>query len=197
MIVIGITGFSGSGKSYLAKIIENQYKNEVLIISQDNYYRGCFNTNPDEFNFDTLDAIDIDKLYEDITSLKKRICIGSPIYDFKRHVRVGYSELHPKKIILLEGHLIFLDSRIRNATDLLIYLDVDVDVALLRRIKRDILLRGRDLSEVINRYQKFVKDAHKKIECMKADCDIIIPHHKHNAKALDVILAYINKQLGD
>jgi len=191
-MVIGITGFSGTGKTYFAKKLRRMISS-AIIIQQDNYYKGCPNDRARDYNFDTLEAIDVEKLYSDILKLKNMKKVKVPKYDFETHKRIGYYLVKPREIILLEGHLIFLDERIRKLTDLLIFLDINVDLALVRRIKRDLKDRGRDVMEVINRYERFVARLHRDLELLKKESDIVIPYFRNNEKAIVVISAFIEK----
>jgi len=171
--VIGITGLSGSGKTYLTEVIEKMYPNEIQTISQDMYYKGTTG-NALDYNFDTLGAIEIRKLHSDISGLKANKTIQHPGYDFSTHKRTNYKLIYPKKIILLEGHLIFLDEEIRAMTDIMVYLKVERDLALIRRIKRDMKDRGRDLSEILMRYERDVYPINQQIESLKNKCGYVI-----------------------
>jgi len=177
--VIGITGLSGSGKTYLTEGIEKLYPNEVQTISQDMYYKGTTG-NALDYNFDTLSAIEIKKLHSDISGLKANETIQHPDYDFSTHKRTSYKLIYPKKIILLEGHLIFLDEEIRALTDIMVYLKVERDRALIRRIKRDMKDRGRDLSEILMRYERDVYPINQQIESLENKCDYVITNSDAN-----------------
>jgi uridine kinase len=189
-MIIGITGFSGSGKTYFSCKLEKAISS-VVVIQQDNYYKGCSSNLAKDYNFDSLEAIDVEKLFNDIIELKRGKSIKIPKYDFKKHRRVGYYMVEPKDVILLEGHLIFLDEKIRKLTDLLVFLEVDVDLALVRRIKRDLTCRGRDVFEVIERYEKFVARVHQELNSLKKKSDLIIPYSKDNEKAVEIIATFV------
>ena len=190
-IMIGITGFSGAGKTDLSTCIGKKFPENILVISQDNYYFGCDPAQAEVYNFDQIAALDIDKLYRDLVSLRNNEQIELPIYNFKLHRRTGYRQICPESIILLEGHLVFLEEKIRDLFDLLAFVYVDPYLALLRRIRRDVISRERDVTQILNRYEQFVASTNKEIEKLIDFSDIVIPYYKRNEKAMEVLLAFI------
>ena len=202
MFIIGITGGTGSGKTTLVHQIMNQLPdNEVVIISQDSYYKEARNLSPDELsqiNFDHPNAIDFELLVAHIKDLKAGKTINQPVYSFLKHNRTDEIIVtQPRKVMIVEGILILTNPELRSLLDLKIFIYVDSDERLIRCIKRDIAERGRDTEEVLNRYQTTLKPMHQQfIEQTKAFADIIIPNNnKNNSAAIDVVRAVINQQI--
>ena len=202
MFIIGIAGGTGSGKTTLVHQIMNQLPdNEVVIISQDSYYKEARNLSPDELsqiNFDHPNAIDFELLVAHIKDLKAGKTINQPVYSFLKHNRTTEIIVtQPRKVMIVEGILILTNPELRSLLDLKIFIYVDSDERLIRCIKRDIAERGRDTEEVLNRYQTTLKPMHQQfIEQTKAFADIIIPNNnKNNTAAIDVVRAVINQQI--
>ena len=202
MFIIGITGGTGSGKTTLVHQIMNQLPdNEVVIISQDSYYKEAQNLSQDELsqiNFDHPNAIDFELLVAHIKDLKAGKTINQPVYSFLKHNRTDEIIVtQPRKVMIVEGILILTNPELRSLLDLKIFIYVDSDERLIRCIKRDIAERGRDTEEVLNRYQTTLKPMHQQfIEQTKAFADIIIPNNnKNNSAAIDVVRAVINQQI--
>ena len=202
MFIIGITGGTGSGKTTLVHQIMNQLPdNEVVIISQDSYYKEAQNLSQDELsqiNFDHPNAIDFELLVAHIKDLKAGKTINQPVYSFLKHNRTDEIIVtQPRKVMIVEGILILTNPELRSLLDLKIFIYVDSDERLIRCIKRDIAERGRDTEEVLNRYQTTLKPMHQQfIEQTKAFADIIIPNNnKNNTAAIDVVRAVINQQI--
>ena len=203
MLIIGIAGGTGSGKTTVVKQIMDQLpEGEVCIISQDSYYKSTDHLSYDErtkINFDHPKSIDFDLLVQHLTALKEGKMIEQPIYSFVTHNRTKDTlKTHPKKVIIVEGILIFNSKKLRNLFDIKIFVHADTDERLIRRIKRDITERGRDINEVINRYQDTLKPMHQQfIEPTKNFADIIIPNDRFNTVAIDIVKTVINERLGD
>lgn len=201
MLIIGITGGTGSGKTTLVKQILNELPaGKVGVISQDSYYKDTTHLSYDErvkINFDHPKSIDFDLLIAHLKALKKGDLIHQPIYSFVKHNRTGSTILtHPKKVIIIEGILILTNPELRDMFDVKIYVDTDTDERLVRRLKRDILERGRDLDEVLSRYLKTLKPMHNQfIEPMKAHADIIIPNNTYNTAAINIVKTIITNKL--
>ncbi len=201
MIIIGIAGGTGSGKTTVVNQILSQLNDEDIgIISQDSYYHDTSHLSYDErtkINFDHPRAIDFDLLVEHLSALKNGKTIQQPVYSFVKHNRTSDTILtHPHKVIIVEGILIFSDKKLRDLCDIKIFVHADSDERLIRRTKRDINERGRDLNEVLNRYQSTLKPMHEQfIEPTKAYADIIIPNDRHNTVAIDIVKSYINQIL--
>ena len=201
MLIIGIAGGTGSGKTTVVQQIMNELPQaEVGIISQDSYYKDNNNLSFDEralINFDHPRAIDFDLLAQHLTELKNGKTINQPVYSFVTHNRTEDTILtHPRKVMIVEGILILANPQLRDMFDIKIYVHADSDERLIRRLKRDIAERGRDMEEVLNRYQHTLKPMHEQfIEPTKAFADIIIPNDKYNTVAIDVVRAVINQRI--
>lgn len=203
MLIIGIAGGTGSGKTTVVHQIMNELpETEVGIISQDSYYKANDHLNMDEralINFDHPRAIDFDLLCADLKELKAGNSINQPVYSFVHHNRTDdYILTHPRKVMIVEGILILSNPELRNLFDIKIFVHADSDERLIRRLKRDIVERGRDMDEVLQRYQTTLKPMHEQfIEPSKAYADIIIPNDKYNTVAIDIVRTVINKKIND
>ncbi len=201
MLIIGIAGGTGSGKTTVVNQIVKEFGNEdVGIISQDSYYKDNKHLSLEErakINFDHPRAIDFNLLYDHLTKLKQGKTIEQPIYSFVQHTRTGDTVLtHPRKVMIVEGILIFNDQRLRDLFDVKIYVHADSDERLIRRVRRDINERGRTIDEVLNRYQTTLKPMHEQfIEPTKAHADLIIPNDRRNKVAIDVIVSLIKNNI--
>jgi uridine kinase len=201
MLIIGITGGTGSGKTTVVHQIMNELSSsEVGIISQDSYYKETTNLDFEarsSINFDHPEAVDFDLLIAHLNELKAGNAIQQPVYSFKTHNRTGESVVtKPRKVIMVEGILILTHPELRSLFDLKIFVHADSDERLIRRLKRDIAERGRDMEEVLHRYQTTLKPMHQQfIEPTKAYADIIIPNDKYNTVAIDVVRAVINQRI--
>ncbi|MGV6829531.1 MAG: uridine kinase [Flavobacteriales bacterium] len=201
MLIIGIAGGTGSGKTTVVQqIIDDLPENEVCVISQDSYYKDTSHLSFEErtkINFDHPQAIDFDLLVHHLLELKKGNTIEQPIYSFVEHNRINKTETtHPKKVIIVEGILILTHSDIRKLFDLKVYVHADSDERLIRRLKRDIAERGRDLNEVLKRYQTTLKPMHLQfIDPTKEYADIIIPNNRYNTVAVDILRTIIHQKL--
>lgn len=201
MLIIGIAGGTGSGKTTVVNQIIEELKNEeVDVISQDSYYQDTSHLNIEErkkINFDHPKSIDFDLLVSHLKDLKAGNNIQQPVYSFKDHNRTGETiEIEPRKVIIVEGILILTHPEIREMFDIKIYVHADSDERLIRRLKRDIADRGRDLDEVLNRYQTTLKPMHQQfIEPTKEFADIIIPTNRYNTVAVDIVQTIIRQRL--
>lgn len=201
MLIIGIAGGTGCGKTTVVNQILNELPDgEVGVISQDSYYKDTTHLNYDErvkINFDHPKSIDFDLLTSHLIALKKGESIAQPVYSFVKHNRTGDTILTaPKKVMLVEGILILTNPELRDMFDIKIFVHADTDERLIRRLKRDILERGRDLDEVLNRYLNTLKPMHDKfIEPTKAYADVIIPNNKYNMVAVNIVKTIINDKL--
>ncbi|ESU22284.1 uridine kinase [Flavobacterium enshiense DK69] len=202
MLIIGIAGGTGSGKTTVVHQIMNELpETEVGIISQDSYYKASHGLSFDEralINFDHPRAIDFELLVSHLKDLKEGKTIEQPIYSFVTHNRTDDTIVtHPRKVMIVEGILILTNPELREMFDIKIFVHADSDERLIRRLKRDIAERGRDMEEVLNRYQNTLKPMHEQfIEPTKAFADIIIPNDKYNTVAIDVVRAVINQRIG-
>jgi uridine kinase len=201
MLIIGIAGGTGSGKTTVVHQIMNELPEaEVGIISQDSYYKENKNLSFDEralINFDHPRAIDFELLVAHLKELKAEKTVQQPVYSFVTHNRTEDTiTTHPRKVMIVEGILILANPELRDMFDVKIYVHADSDERLIRRMKRDIAERGRDMDEVLSRYQNTLKPMHQQfIEPTKAFADIIIPYDKYNTVAIDVVRAVINQRI--
>jgi uridine kinase len=201
MLIIGIAGGTGSGKTTVVHQIMNELpETEVGIISQDSYYKQNVGMSYEErsnINFDHPRAIDFELLVSHLKDLKAGKNIEQPVYSFVTHNRTDDTILtHPRKVMIVEGILILTNPELREMFDVKVFVHADSDERLIRRLKRDIAERGRDMEEVLNRYQNTLKPMHQQfIEPTKAFADIIIPNDKYNTVAIDVVRAVINQRL--
>jgi uridine kinase len=201
MLIIGIAGGTGSGKTTVVHQIMNELPDtEVGVISQDSYYKETHNLSYDEralINFDHPRSIDFELLEKHLKALKAGETIDQPVYSFIQHNRTHDTvSTHPRKVMIVEGILILTNPELRELFDIKIYVHADSDERLVRRLKRDISERGRDIDEVLTRYQNTLKPMHEQfIEPSKAFADIIIPNDKYNTVAIDVVRAVINQRI--
>ena len=201
MLVIGIAGGTGSGKTTVVNQIINELpEDEVCVISQDSYYKATDNLSYEErrkINFDHPRAIDFDLLETHISDLKSGKTIQQPIYSFKTHNRTKDTiKTHPRKVVIIEGILIFNSKKLLDLFDIKIFVHADADERLIRRVRRDIKERGRDIDEVLDRYKDTLKPMHQQfIEPTKNFADIIIPNDRYNTVAIDIVRTVINERL--
>ncbi len=201
MLIIGIAGGTGSGKTTVVNQIIEELKNEeVDVISQDSYYQDTSHLTYEErtrINFDHPKSIDFDLLVSHLKDLKAGKNIQQPVYSFREHNRTAETvTIEPRKVIIVEGILILTHPDIREMFDIKIYVHADSDERLIRRLKRDIAERGRDLEEVLNRYQTTLKPMHQQfIEPTKEFADIIIPTNRYNTVAVDIVQTIIRQRL--
>lgn len=201
MLILGIAGGTGSGKTTVVnQIIKQLPSDEVCVISQDSYYKETLNLSYEQrtkINFDHPRAIDFDLIVAHLKALKAGEIIEQPIYSFVTHNRTQDTiKTHPRKVVIVEGILIFNSEELRNLFDIKIFVHADTDERLIRRIRRDINERGRDVNEVLNRYQETLKPMHQQfIEPTKNFADIIIPNDKFNTVAVDIVRSVINERL--
>ncbi|KJJ39476.1 uridine kinase [Aequorivita vladivostokensis] len=201
MLIIGIAGGTGSGKTTVVdQIVAELPADEVCVISQDSYYHDTSHLSLEErvkINFDHPKAIDFDLLVGHLKELREGNSFEQPVYSFVEHNRTGETiTTFPKKVIIVEGILILAHPDIREMFDIKIFVHADSDERLIRRLKRDIATRGRDLEEVLNRYQTTLKPMHQQfIEPTKEFADIIIPTNKYNTVAVNVIRSIIHQKI--
>ena len=191
--LIGISGGSGGGKTSVANLIHKSLGTyDSLLFSMDTYYKDLTpeqERNLSNYNFDSPEALDLDLLYTHLNDLMHWKKIQMPTYDFSTNKRKQYTEqIKPAKVIIFEGILAFYDKRMRDLMDLKLFIDLDDDIRLSRRIYRDIISRGREMETVLERYHKFVKTAYNNfIKPTKEYADIIIPRGGSNTIAVDLI----------
>ena len=198
MLIIGIAGGSGSGKSTVVKKIQESMGEKIVVIPQDSYYKDNSHLPMEErqaLNFDHPDAIDFEMLIEQIKEIKKGNAIEQPVYSYLTCSRSKTETIHvePAEIIIIEGILIFTSKELRDQMDIKVYVDADDDDRLMRVISRDIVERGKTVDSVMNRYQKTVKPMHLQfIAPSKRYADIIIPQGGHNKVGINILLSAIH-----
>jgi uridine kinase len=201
MLIIGIAGGTGCGKTTVVNQILNELpEGEVGIISQDSYYKETTHLGYDErvkINFDHPRSIDFELLEQHLRELKAGNAIEQPVYSFVKHNRTGDTvKTNPRKVMIVEGILILTNPELRDMFDIKIFVHADSDERLIRRLKRDITERGRNIDEVLSRYQTTLKPMHQQfIEPMKEYADIIIPNNKYNTVAVNIVKTIINEKL--
>jgi len=201
MLIIGIAGGTGCGKTTVVNQILNELpEGEVGVISQDSYYKDTSHLSYDErvkINFDHPRSIDFELLESHLKALRNDEAIEQPVYSFVKHNRTGDTiKTIPRKVMIVEGILILTNPELRDMFDIKIFVHADSDERLIRRLKRDISERGRDINEVLTRYQTTLKPMHQQfIEPMKEYADIIIPNNKYNTVAVDIVRTIINEKL--
>ena len=202
MLIIGIAGGSGSGKTTVVKtIIEKLKKERVRVIPQDSYYKDSSDLTDEEkrvHNFDHPDSIDWDLLNQQLADLKEGKTIEQPVYSYISCTRSKTEKVivEPADVIIVEGILILANEELRNQLDIKIFVDADDDDRLMRVISRDIKERGKDVNWVMERYQRTVKPMYLQfIEPSKRYADVIIPQGGHNKVAIDIISATVEREL--
>ena len=201
MLIIGIAGGSGSGKTTVVRAISEHLKEKVVVIPQDSYYKDMSHATEEEkrvHNFDHPDSVDFDLLHKQLKELKDGKEVEQPIYSYLTCGRSKDQTLtvRPADIIIVEGILIFTDPKLRRLMDIKIFVDADDDDRVMRVISRDIAERGKTVDWVIERYTNTVKPMyHQFIEPSKRYADIIVPQGGHNKVAIDMISATIEKAL--
>ena len=201
MLIIGIAGGTGSGKTtVVSKILQNLNANEVNVLSQDNYYHDNTHLSLQErekLNYDHPKSIDFDLLVKHVQALKNGESIEQPIYSFVTHTRTGNHVLvEPREVLIVEGILVLPSKELLKEFDLKVFVHADNDERLIRRIRRDTQERGRDLEEVLHRYQTTLKPMHDEfIEPSKSYADIIIPNMRPNTVAIDFLTTVVGNSL--
>lgn len=200
ILVIGIAGGTGSGKTTLMNNLISQFADVVTILSHDNYYKRHDELTYEQrclLNYDEPDALETDLMARHLDQLRQGQPIDCPVYDFTLHNRSDKTiRIVPKKVIIVEGILIFENKELRELMDIRIFVDTDADVRLCRRIKRDVTKRGRTLESVLNQYLQTVKPMHERyVEPSKKYADLVVPEGGQNLVALDMIEGRIRRHL--
>ena len=200
ILVIGIAGGTGSGKTTLMKNIIESFGDVVTVLSHDNYYKRRDDLTYEQrcgINYDEPDALETDLMAHHLDLLRHGQSIECPVYDFTQHNRSSETvRIVPKNVIIVEGILIFENRQLRDLMDIKIFVDTDADVRLCRRIKRDVNKRGRTLESVLQQYQETVKPMHEKyVEPSKKYADIVVPEGGKNLVALDMIMGRIARHI--
>ena len=202
ILVIGIAGGSGSGKTTLMKNIISQFGDDVTVLSHDNYYKRHDEMSYEErcrLNYDEPDAFDTSLMVYQLDLLRHGKAIDCPVYDYTVHNRSSETiQVVPKRVIIVEGILIFENEALRNLMDIKIFVDTDADIRLCRRIKRDVNKRGRTIESVLTQYQETVKPMHEKyVEPSKKHANLIVLEGGKNIVALDMIIGRIQRHLSE
>ena len=200
VIVIGIAGGTGSGKSTMIQKIKEEFHDNITILSHDFYYKRHDQLTYEErtkLNYDHPDAIETDLMIEHVRQLRQWKTVERPVYDFTIHNRVDETvEVYPAKVVVVEGILIFENQELRDLCDIKVFIDTDADVRILRRILRDVSERGRTLDSVITQYLTTVKPMHEQfVEPSKKYADIIVPEGGYNRVALEMLNERIHSLL--
>ena len=200
ILVIGIAGGTGSGKTTLMKNIVSRFEGDVTVLSHDNYYKRHDELTYEQrsqLNYDEPAALETELMAAHLEALRRGEAIDCPVYDFTVHNRSDETvRILPRKVIIVEGILIFENEPLRNLMDIRIFVDTDADVRLCRRIHRDVNKRGRTLESVLTQYQQTVKPMHEKyVEPSKKYADIVVPEGGKNYVALDMIMGRIQRHL--
>ena len=200
ILVIGIAGGTGSGKTTLMDNLVKRFSDDVTVLSHDNYYHRRDDMTLEErskVNYDEPAALETDLMVRHLDLLRQGQAIECPVYDFSQHNRSNKTTtIEPKRVIIVEGILIFEDDALRDLMDIRIFVDTDADVRLGRRILRDVEERGRTLQSVLDQYQTTVKPMHEMyVEPSKKHAHLVVPEGGRNFVALDMILSRIERHL--
>ncbi len=200
VMVIGIAGGTGSGKTTITRRLVERFGQDVSVIYYDNYYKAHHQMSYEErthLNYDHPDAFDTDLLVKALRDLKRGQSVECPVYDYSIHDRTDQTiTIRPAKVIIVEGILIFQSRELCRQMDIKIYVDTDADVRILRRIVRDVRDRGRSLESVVNQYLTTVKPMHEQfVEPSKRNADIIIPEGGHNQVALEMVMERVRAHI--
>ena len=200
VLVIGIAGGTGSGKTTITRRLCENFGPDVSVINHDNYYKAHHNMPYEErakLNYDHPNAFDTDMLIEHLKQLRRGESVVCPVYDYTVHDRSKDTVvIKPARVIIVEGILIFENRELCEQMDIKIYVDADADVRILRRIVRDVRDRGRSLDSVINQYLATVKPMHEQfVEPSKRNADIIVPQGGHNRVALEMVMERVRAHL--
>ncbi|HEP1483778.1 TPA: uridine kinase [Streptococcus pyogenes] len=202
-IIIGVTGGSGGGKTSVSRAILDSFPNaRIAMIQHDSYYKDQSHMSFEErvkTNYDHPLAFDTDFMIQQLKELLAGRPVDIPIYDYKKHTRSNTTfRQDPQDVIIVEGILVLEDERLRNLMDIKLFVDTDDDIRIIRRIKRDMMERGRSLESIIDQYTSVVKPMyHQFIEPSKRYADIVIPEGVSNVVAIDVINSKIASILGE
>ena len=200
MMMIGIAGGTGSGKTTITNCLVERFGGDVSVVHHDNYYKAHHDITYEErclLNYDHPDAFDSDQMIEDLRALKRGETVYCPVYDYTIHDRSDETvEIRPTPVIIVEGILLYALPELCNELDIKIFVDTDADVRILRRIQRDVKERGRSLESVISQYLTTVKPMHEQfVEPGKKRADVIIPEGGQNLVALEMVVQRVRAHL--
>ncbi len=198
--VLGVAGGSASGKTTIINKLQDFFGEDIAVISHDAYYKAHPDMSFEErskLNYDHPDSFESSRMAEDVRKLIKGYAIDMPVYDYVNHNRsTDTIRIEPKSVIVMEGILILENKELRDLMDIKIFVDTDADERLMRRIKRDMIERGRSIESIIDQYSMTVKPMHEEfVEPSKKHADIIIPRGGENEAGLDMLITYMTKKL--
>ena len=202
ILMIGIAGGTGSGKTTLTKRLVEHFGDVVTVVSHDNYYKRHDEMTYEErclINYDEPAAFENELMAKHLEALRRGERVECPVYDYTVHNRSDETvTIVPKQVIIIEGILIFADEALRESMDIKIFVDTDADIRLCRRIKRDVNKRGRSMESVLNQYMQTVKPMHEKyVEPSKKYADLVVPEGGKNMVALDMLIGRIQRHLNE
>lgn len=200
IMVIGIAGGTGSGKTTLTRAIKNEFGDDIAVIKHDDYYKAHDDMTYEErtkLNYDCPEAFDTELMLEHLDKLRSGEAVDCPVYDFKEHNRSSETRrIEPSSVIIVEGILIFENKRLCELMDIRVFVDTDADVRIIRRILRDVEERKRSLNSVVTQYIDTVKPMHEQyVEPSKRNAHIIVPEGGHNVVALNMIIQRIRQHV--
>ncbi len=198
--VLGVSGGSASGKTTIVNKLHDYFGEDIAVLSHDAYYKAHPEMSFEErshLNYDHPDAFESDRMAEDVRKLIKGFAIDMPVYDYVNHNRSDETvRVEPKTVIVMEGFLVLENKELRDLMDIKIFVDTDADERLMRRIKRDMIERGRSVESILEQYSQTVKPMHEEfVEPSKKYADIIIPRGGENTVGLEMLITYMNKKL--
>ncbi|MBK9214785.1 MAG: uridine kinase [Chloracidobacterium sp.] len=200
-MIIGICGGTGSGKTTIARsIVEAVGAENVVLVEQDSYYRDLADMPLDErhqANFDHPDSVDSNMMVNHILRLKQGLPAEMPLYDFKTHTRTTNIEvIEPRPVVIVEGILIFAESRVLDLLDVRVFVDTPDDVRLIRRLKRDHAERGRTYEHTMDQYMRTIRPMHFEfVEPSKRHADIIIPEGAQTGVSIEFLCSLVREKL--
>ena len=202
-IVIGVAGGTGSGKTTVSEsILDRVGRDRIAYIQQDSYYCDLSHLPHAErvqVNFDHPDSLETDLLIRHLTALRDGLAVDVPVYDYTLYTRTGQTRrVEPRRVILVEGILIFAEKALRELFDVRIFVDADADIRFIRRLQRDLEERGRSAESVVRQYLSTVRPMHLEfVEPTKRYANVIIPGGGFNTVALDMVVARVEAMLRD
>ena len=200
IIVLGIAGGSGSGKTTLTKNLIERFRDDITVLSHDNYYRPYDEIPIEErkkLNYDHPDAFETEMLIDHLRQLREGKTIQCPVYEYSTYSRLEETtSITPTKVILVEGILIFENKELCSLMDIKIFVDTDADVRLTRRIKRDVAMRGSSIESVLDQYLGTGKPMHEQfVEPSKKNADLVVLEGGKNLVALEMIIDRIQRHI--
>lgn len=198
--VLGVAGGSASGKTTIINKVKEYFGNDIVVISHDSYYKAHDEMTFEErckLNYDHPDSFESDRMVEDVRKLIKGYSVEVPVYDYCTHNRSKDTmTVEPRMVILMEGILILENRELRDLMDVKIFVDADADERLMRRIRRDMVERGRSIESILQQYSETVKPMHEEfVEPSKKYADVIIPRGGENEPGIDMLTTYLTKKL--